>query len=94
MLQAVRRGAAADDRQTASRGSGCSIPPKLYAAVRKLYPESRPPFRARPFDVQLIGGLVLYEGKIAEMATGEGKTFVGAAGVLHARAGGVCTVTS
>jgi preprotein translocase subunit SecA len=53
-----------------------SIPPKLYDAVRKLYPESRPPFRARPFDVQLIGGLVLYEGKIAEMATGEGKTFV------------------
>jgi preprotein translocase subunit SecA len=48
----------------------------VYAAVRKLYPESRPPFRARPFDVQLIGGLVLYEGKIAEMATGEGKTFV------------------
>jgi preprotein translocase subunit SecA len=53
-----------------------SIPVKLYQAVRKLYPESRPPFRARCFDVQLIGGLVLYEGKIAEMATGEGKTFV------------------
>lgn len=53
------------------------IPQELYAAVRKLYPESRPPFRARCFDVQLIGGLVLYEGKIAEMATGEGKTFVG-----------------
>ena len=52
------------------------IPHKLYAAVRKLYPESRPPFRARPFDVQLIGGLVLSEGRIAEMATGEGKTFV------------------
>ncbi len=52
------------------------IPPAIYAAVRKLYPDSRPPFRARPFDVQLIGGLVLYEGKIAEMATGEGKTFV------------------
>ena len=52
------------------------IPPQIYDAVRKLYPESRPPFRARPFDVQLIGGLVLYEGKIAEMATGEGKTFV------------------
>ena len=28
----------------------------------------------RPFDVQVIGGLVLYEGKIAEMKTGEGKT--------------------
>src|SRR3954471_13347202 len=52
------------------------IPVKIYEAVRKLYPESRPPFRAKPFDVQLIGGLVLYEGRIAEMATGEGKTFV------------------
>ena len=29
-----------------------------------------------PFDVQLIGGMVLHEGKIAEMATGEGKTLV------------------
>jgi hypothetical protein len=28
------------------------------------------------FDVQLIGGTVLHEGKIAEMATGEGKTLV------------------
>jgi preprotein translocase subunit SecA len=52
------------------------IPLKIYEAVRKIYPESRPPFRCRCFDVQLIGGLVLYEGKIAEMATGEGKTFV------------------
>jgi preprotein translocase subunit SecA len=53
-----------------------SIPVKVYDAIRKLYSDSRPPFRARCFDVQLIGGLVLYEGKIAEMATGEGKTFV------------------
>src|SRR5688500_1058793 len=52
------------------------IPIKMYEAVRKLFPDSRPPFRARPFDVQIIGGLVLSEGKIAEMATGEGKTFV------------------
>ena len=52
------------------------IPLELYEAVRELYPESRPPFRARPFDVQLIGGMVLYEGKIAEMKTGEGKTIV------------------
>ena len=62
--------------QTGEPWQRVSIPPKIYAAVRKIYPESRPPFRARPFDVQLIGGLVLYEGKIAEMATGEGKTFV------------------
>ncbi|MEX0741569.1 MAG: hypothetical protein WD079_02150, partial [Phycisphaeraceae bacterium] len=43
---------------------------------REIYPESRPPFRCRPFDVQLIGGMVLFEGKIAEMKTGEGKTIV------------------
>ncbi|MCC5828549.1 MAG: preprotein translocase subunit SecA [Phycisphaeraceae bacterium] len=52
------------------------IPPELYEAVREIYPRSRPPFRARPFDVQLIGGMVLAEGKIAEMKTGEGKTIV------------------
>ncbi|MBX3323519.1 MAG: preprotein translocase subunit SecA [Phycisphaeraceae bacterium] len=52
------------------------IPVALYEAVRELIPESRPPFRARPFDVQLIGGMVLGQGKIAEMKTGEGKTIV------------------
>ena len=30
----------------------------------------------RPFDVQLVGGIVLHQGKIAEMKTGEGKTLV------------------
>ncbi|MFG0327393.1 MAG: hypothetical protein ACF8SC_09045, partial [Phycisphaerales bacterium JB037] len=53
------------------------IPNELYEAVREIYPESRPPFRSRPFDVQLIGGMVLASGKIAEMKTGEGKTIVG-----------------
>jgi preprotein translocase subunit SecA len=53
------------------------IPVELYEAVREVYKESRPPFRARPFDVQLIGGMVLGQGKIAEMKTGEGKTIVG-----------------
>ncbi|MEM7681462.1 MAG: preprotein translocase subunit SecA [Planctomycetota bacterium] len=48
----------------------------FYDAVREVYTESRPPFRARPFDVQLIGGMVLGEGSIAEMRTGEGKTIV------------------
>jgi len=52
------------------------IPNVLHEAVRQMQPESRPPFRARPFDVQLIGGMVLHEGKIAEMKTGEGKTIV------------------
>jgi len=52
------------------------IPHELYDAVRELYPESKPPFRSRPFDVQLIGGMVLHQGSIAEMKTGEGKTIV------------------
>ena len=52
------------------------IPVEMFDAIREVVPVDRPPFRARPFDVQLIGGMVLYEGKIAEMATGEGKTFV------------------
>ncbi len=52
------------------------IPNVIYDAIRELYPLSKPPFRARPFDVQLIGGMVLGEGRIAEMKTGEGKTIV------------------
>ncbi|HYF04194.1 MAG TPA: preprotein translocase subunit SecA, partial [Patescibacteria group bacterium] len=32
-----------------------------------------------PYDVQLMGGIIIHEGKIAEMATGEGKTLVGVA---------------
>jgi preprotein translocase subunit SecA len=52
------------------------IPVALYEAVRELYPMSKPPFRARPFDVQIVGAIVLYEGRIAEMKTGEGKTIV------------------
>jgi len=52
------------------------FPVELYNAIKALYPESRPPFRCRPFDVQLIGGMVLGEGRIAEMRTGEGKTIV------------------
>ena len=52
------------------------VPNEIYEAVREVYPESKPPFRARPFDVQLIGAMVLSQGKVAEMKTGEGKTIV------------------
>jgi len=62
------------------------IPPELCAAVREAYPESRPPFRSRPFDVQLIGGMVLSQGRIAEMKTGEGKTIVAPLACLLAAA--------
>jgi preprotein translocase subunit SecA len=52
------------------------IPVEYNSEIRRLYPESRPPFRFRHFDVQCIGGQVLFDGKITEMATGEGKTLV------------------
>ncbi len=45
--------------------------PEAFAAVREA---SVRVLGMRPFDVQLIGGVVLHEGKIAEMKTGEGKT--------------------
>jgi preprotein translocase subunit SecA len=47
--------------------------PDVYALVRET---SRRVLNMRHFDVQLIGGVVLHEGKIAEMKTGEGKTLV------------------
>ncbi len=49
------------------------ILPEAFAVVREV---ARRNVNMRHFDVQLIGGHVLYEGKIAEMATGEGKTLV------------------
>ena len=45
--------------------------PEAFAVVREA---SIRVLGLRPFDVQMIGGLVLHEGKIAEMKTGEGKT--------------------
>src|SRR2546430_6981845 len=47
--------------------------PEAFAAVREASTRS---IGLRHFDVQLIGGVVLHEGKIAEMKTGEGKTLV------------------
>jgi preprotein translocase subunit SecA len=47
--------------------------PEAFAVVREA---SRRTLKMRHFDVQLIGGIVLHEGKIAEMRTGEGKTLV------------------
>ena len=52
------------------------FPASFYDEIRDRAPDCRPPFRMRPFDVQLIGGIVLHQGKIAEMVTGEGKTLV------------------
>ncbi|MDD2471328.1 MAG: preprotein translocase subunit SecA [Dehalococcoidales bacterium] len=47
--------------------------PEAFAAVREA---SKRTLGLRHYDVQLIGGIVLHQGKIAEMRTGEGKTLV------------------
>jgi len=49
------------------------ILPEAFAVVREA---GRRAINMRHFDVQLLGGVVLHQGKIAEMATGEGKTLV------------------
>lgn len=69
-----------------------SLIPETFAVVREAAKRS---LGLRPFDVQLIGGLTLHEGKIAEMRTGEGKTLVATMPVyLNALSGkGVHVVT-
>ncbi|OLD58161.1 MAG: preprotein translocase subunit SecA, partial [Armatimonadetes bacterium 13_1_40CM_3_65_7] len=66
--------------------------PEAFAVVREA---SRRTLGQRHFDVQLLGGMVLHQGKIAEMRTGEGKTLVATLPVyLNALAGrGVHLVT-
>jgi preprotein translocase subunit SecA len=49
------------------------ILPEAFAVIREA---SRRVLGMRHFDVQLIGGIVLHQGRIAEMSTGEGKTLV------------------
>src|SRR6202521_1310678 len=66
--------------------------PEVFAIVREA---SKRTLGQRHFDVQLIGGMVLHQGKIAEMKTGEGKTLVATLpAVLNALSGrGVHVVT-
>jgi len=66
--------------------------PDVFAAAREV---SRRQLDMRPFDVQLMGAMVLHQGKIAEMKTGEGKTLVAPlAAALNAMSGwGVHIVT-
>lgn len=68
------------------------ILPEAFAAVREA---SRRVTGMEPFDVQVIGGIVLHNGKVAEMKTGEGKTLVAVMpSYLNALAGkGVHVVT-
>ncbi len=61
--------------QLANGATLYDILPEAFATVREA---SSRVLGMRPYDVQIIGGLVLSEGKIAEMKTGEGKTLTAA----------------
>ncbi len=50
-----------------------SLLPEAFAVVREAATRT---LDQRHFDVQLIGGMVLHEGNVSEMKTGEGKTLV------------------
>ncbi|XP_059311740.1 protein translocase subunit SECA1, chloroplastic [Lycium ferocissimum] len=61
-------------QERARRGDSLDLLlPEAFAVVREA---SKRVLGLRPFDVQLIGGMVLHKGEIAEMRTGEGKTLV------------------
>jgi len=82
----------ADELKTAERAALDEILPEAFAVVREAGWRA---VQMRHFDVQLIGGMVLHQGKIAEMRTGEGKTLVATLSCyLNALAGrGVHVVT-
>ena len=68
------RGKTAEFRQQIDNGASLDeLMVPAYAAVREA---ARRVVHMRHYDVQLIGGIVLHQGKIAEMKTGEGKTVV------------------
>jgi preprotein translocase subunit SecA len=81
-----------DERSEVLKGVLDELLEEVFAVVREA---GRRVLNMRHFDVQLIGGMVLHEGKIAEMKTGEGKTLVATLPVyLNALSGrGVHVVT-
>ena len=71
-----RRGKAWDELEKDEKRSVCDaaldpLLPEAFAVVREAAQRT---LKMRPFDVQMIGGMVLHDGRIAEMKTGEGKT--------------------
>ena len=68
------RGKTAEFRKRLADGAALDdLLPEAFAVVREA---GKRTLRMRHFDVQLVGGMVLHDGKIAEMRTGEGKTLV------------------
>src|SRR6185437_6536912 len=81
-----------DAKKEAEKAALDELLPPAFALVREA---GRRVLKMRHFDVQLVGGMVLHLGRIAEMKTGEGKTLVATLPVyLNALAGrGVHVVT-
>ena len=74
MPEAELQGQTAGYRARLAKGETLDdLLPEAFATVREA---AKRVFGMRHFDVQMIGGMVLHEGKIAEMKTGEGKTLV------------------
>jgi len=73
VADAVRDARDKDDRKYREQEVLSEILPEAFALVREASVRTT---GMRHFDVQMIGGLVLHQGKIAEMRTGEGKTLV------------------
>jgi len=83
------------DLRSAVRGGEKSLDDVLYDSFAITREASKRILELRHYDVQLVGGMVLHEGDIAEMKTGEGKTLVATLAVaLNAMTGrGVHVVT-
>ncbi|MFP4473543.1 MAG: preprotein translocase subunit SecA [Candidatus Omnitrophota bacterium] len=64
---------AEENMKKAKQGALSAILPEAFAVVREA---GKRILGMRHYDIQLVGGMVLHEGSIAEMATGEGKTLV------------------
>src|SRR5438874_13476434 len=73
VADAVKDARDKDDRKYREQEALHEILPEAFAVVREA---SKRTTSMRHFDVQMIGGMVLHQGKIAEMRTGEGKTLV------------------
>ena len=74
LSDAELRAKTSEFKEKLAQGAGLDdILVEAFAVVREV---GRRTVRMRHFDVQLIGGIVLHQGKISEMKTGEGKTLV------------------
>jgi preprotein translocase subunit SecA len=73
VAEAVKDARDKDDRKYREQQALNEILPEAFAVVREASVRTT---GMRHFDVQMIGGMVLHQGKIAEMRTGEGKTLV------------------